>query len=78
MTLPPTIPVTAEEARRLDAAFWADLAELRQEPAVPVDPTLGAGYRCKDTGTGHEVYSTAHRTHVPFDVERGMDPGLFA
>ena len=56
-------------------AFRAWLAEHRDDG---IDTTLGAGYRGKDRGTGHEVYAAHLRTHVPCDVEPGMDPGLFA
>lgn len=37
-----------------------------------------APYRGKSMGTGHEVYARHHHTHVPLEVERGMDPGLFS
>jgi hypothetical protein len=58
---------------------WGDDMEafLAWRREHPLREDLGRVARSADAGTGHEVYSERLRTHVPIDVEPGLDPGLF-
>lgn len=51
------------------------LAWRRANPPTDEQRAMGRGYRAKDTGTGIEVRLRGEA--VPYDVERGSDPGLF-